>query len=161
MKDGPTRRTQVEMVVPATANETQGTAVADIVLRQDALARVEQVENHLSTAVQDLNHAAETNQTLRHRMEQCSDQVQHLQDRFRDLSDAESDRDIGRQLENAQPRQKENEVEQTIRDEVSRSFARIRSVNLAHVMSHSTSFGVLFTDIICVTLSFYTESKRN
>ena len=57
-------------------------------------------------------------------MEQVSAQVQQFQER---LSDAESDREVGRQPENAPPRHGESRVEQAFRDEVGRLFARICS----------------------------------
>ena len=80
-------------------NEVHGTAIADLVSRQDAwTTRMERLENCLNTIVQDKNNTTENNRDLWDRMEQCSAHGQRLQERFHDLSDAESDRDIERQL---------------------------------------------------------------
>ena len=93
-------RAQVETVAPMAASEAPETAIAELVSRQDALtAQMECIENHFSTTVQDRNNATDSTRRLWDRMEQCSEHVQRLQDRFHDLSDAESDRDIETTIE--------------------------------------------------------------
>ena len=56
---------------------------------------------------------------------QCSAHVQPLQERLHDLSDAESDRDIERQLANIQQHREESRLEQELKEELGRSFTMI------------------------------------
>ena len=70
--------TQVETAAPTAAIGVQETAIVELVSRREALAaRMERIENHLSTVTQDQSNAADASRTLWDRAEQCSEHLQH------------------------------------------------------------------------------------